>query len=108
MLHKNKLLKGVKCIKCKSNGRWYTPNSFERLSGRRNSKNWKTSIRHNNITLKELIESGHLQCAPMMQRTVQKRRTKNNTVQRDDQQQRSHTIRSSLQKTQNVTVNIQL
>ncbi|XP_062842659.1 sp110 nuclear body protein-like [Trichomycterus rosablanca] len=106
MLHQEKLAKGEECIL--SEGSWYTPFGFEKFAGKGNCKNWKSSIRCQNTTLQKLIESGHLQCAPMMQRTVQKSRTKNNTVQRDDQLQRPHTICSSLQKTQNVTVSIQL
>ncbi|XP_053493698.1 nuclear autoantigen Sp-100 isoform X2 [Ictalurus furcatus] len=67
-LYKDKLARGEKCIL--SEGVLYTPGDFERFSGREKSKNWKLSIRCENITLHELIQVNFhylsdLQSAPL-------------------------------------------
>uniref|UniRef100_A0A672RXV8 SP110 nuclear body protein, tandem duplicate 2 n=1 Tax=Sinocyclocheilus grahami TaxID=75366 RepID=A0A672RXV8_SINGR len=49
-----KLLKGEKCILCQ--GRWFTPNAFEKFAGKEKCKSWKTSIRCRDTPLKKLIE----------------------------------------------------
>ncbi|XP_059381017.1 uncharacterized protein LOC132116059 [Carassius carassius] len=59
-LYRDKLSRGEKCIL--SHGRWFTPADFEKVAGKEKCKNWKSSIRCRNITLKKLIEEGHLQC----------------------------------------------
>ncbi|XP_058625779.1 uncharacterized protein LOC131536730 isoform X3 [Onychostoma macrolepis] len=59
-LYRDKLLEGEKCIL--SQGHWFTPTAFEKFAGKEKCKNWKTSIRCRNITLKKLIEEGHLEC----------------------------------------------
>ncbi|XP_052409043.1 uncharacterized protein LOC127953786 isoform X3 [Carassius gibelio] len=60
-LYRNKLSRvGEKCIL--SHGRWFTPADFEKFAGKEKCKNWKSSIRCRNMTLKKLIEEGHLQC----------------------------------------------
>ncbi|XP_053540186.1 nuclear autoantigen Sp-100 [Ictalurus punctatus] len=53
-----------------SGGVWFTPGDFERFSGREKSKNWKLTIRCENITLHELIQVNFhylsdLQSAPL-------------------------------------------
>uniref|UniRef100_A0A672RX58 SP110 nuclear body protein, tandem duplicate 2 n=1 Tax=Sinocyclocheilus grahami TaxID=75366 RepID=A0A672RX58_SINGR len=50
-----KLLKGEKCILCQ--GRWFTPNAFEKFAGKEKCKSWKTSIRCRDTPLKKLIEN---------------------------------------------------
>ncbi|XP_017337097.1 nuclear body protein SP140 [Ictalurus punctatus] len=59
-LYKDKLARGEMCIL--SDGVWFTPCDFERFSGRGNSKNWKLTIRCQNITLYKFIQEGNLQC----------------------------------------------
>ncbi|KTF76976.1 hypothetical protein cypCar_00049182, partial [Cyprinus carpio] len=53
-LYRDKLSRGEKCIL--SQGRWFTPAGFERFGGKKNNKNWKSSIRCRNTPLKKLIE----------------------------------------------------
>uniref|UniRef100_A0A8C1MR38 Nuclear body protein SP140-like protein n=1 Tax=Cyprinus carpio TaxID=7962 RepID=A0A8C1MR38_CYPCA len=65
-LYRDKLSRGEKCIL--SQGRWFTPAGFERFGGKKNNKNWKSSIRCRNTPLKKLIEEEHLQCPPMERR----------------------------------------
>ncbi|XP_016370227.1 nuclear body protein SP140-like isoform X3 [Sinocyclocheilus rhinocerous] len=57
---------GEKCIL--SQGRWFTPNYFEKFAGKEKCKNWKLSIHCRNTPLKKLIEEEHLQCPPMERR----------------------------------------
>ncbi|XP_007904635.1 autoimmune regulator isoform X2 [Callorhinchus milii] len=61
-LHKKKLAKGnsVKCIQVGKD--WYSPKEFEDLGGRSRSRNWKTSIRSNKLTLREWMKRGYLSC----------------------------------------------
>ncbi|XP_059408383.1 nuclear body protein SP140-like protein isoform X2 [Carassius carassius] len=65
-LYREKLPKGEKCIL--SQGRWFSPADFEKFAGKENCKNWKSSIRCRNITLKKLIEEEHLRCPPTERR----------------------------------------
>ncbi|XP_074552596.1 nuclear body protein SP140-like protein isoform X2 [Halichoeres trimaculatus] len=58
MLNRERLAKGEKCIAVGK--RWFTPTQFERFAGMEKYKNWKISIRCNNIPLKVLIKDGHL------------------------------------------------
>ncbi|XP_017337110.1 nuclear body protein SP140-like protein [Ictalurus punctatus] len=60
ILYPDQLARGGNCIL--SQGVWFTPCGFEKFSGRGNSKNWKISIRCQNITLHKLIQEGKLQC----------------------------------------------
>ncbi|XP_053540688.1 nuclear body protein SP140-like protein isoform X2 [Ictalurus punctatus] len=53
-LYKDKLARGKECIL--SQCMWFTPGDFEKFSGREKSKNWKLSIRCQNITLHKLIQ----------------------------------------------------
>uniref|UniRef100_A0A673MZ72 SP110 nuclear body protein, tandem duplicate 2 n=1 Tax=Sinocyclocheilus rhinocerous TaxID=307959 RepID=A0A673MZ72_9TELE len=53
-LYRDKLPEGEKCIL--SQGRWFTPNAFEKFAGKEKCKSWKTSIRCRNTLLKKLIE----------------------------------------------------
>uniref|UniRef100_A0A672T2A4 SP110 nuclear body protein, tandem duplicate 2 n=1 Tax=Sinocyclocheilus grahami TaxID=75366 RepID=A0A672T2A4_SINGR len=53
-LYRDKMPRGEKCIL--SQGRWFTPNDFEKFAGKEKSKNWKLSIRCRNTPLKKLIE----------------------------------------------------
>ncbi|XP_017572835.1 nuclear body protein SP140-like protein isoform X2 [Pygocentrus nattereri] len=57
-LYRDKLTKGGKCIL--SNGRWFTPASFESFAGKGKWKNWKVSIRCQKTPLQKLIKDGHL------------------------------------------------
>ncbi|XP_016150226.1 nuclear body protein SP140-like protein [Sinocyclocheilus grahami] len=65
-LYRDKMPRGEKCIL--SQGRWFTPNDFEKFAGKEKSKNWKLSIRCRNTPLKKLIEEEHLQCPPKERR----------------------------------------
>ncbi|XP_073698618.1 uncharacterized protein [Garra rufa] len=56
----DKLTGGGKCILSK--GGWFTPDDFEKFWGKETCKNWKFSIRCENILQKKLIEDGCLQC----------------------------------------------
>ncbi|XP_041736822.2 nuclear body protein SP140-like protein [Coregonus clupeaformis] len=58
MLNRVKLAKGERCIVVQ--GRWLTPSVFEEFGGKKNSKNWKYSIRCRDTTLGKLIQEGHL------------------------------------------------
>ncbi|KAF4080671.1 hypothetical protein AMELA_G00174110 [Ameiurus melas] len=60
ILYPDQLARGEKCIL--SEGILFTPCGFEKFSGRGNSKNWKLTIRCQNITLHKLIQEGKLQC----------------------------------------------
>uniref|UniRef100_A0A9J7ZUU1 Dynein axonemal light chain 4 n=1 Tax=Cyprinus carpio carpio TaxID=630221 RepID=A0A9J7ZUU1_CYPCA len=73
-LYRDKLSRGEKCIL--SQGRWFTPAGFERFGGKKNNKNWKSSIRCRNTPLKKLIEEGHLHCP-------QRKSTKKTCVQKN-------------------------
>ncbi|XP_059928222.1 nuclear body protein SP140-like protein isoform X3 [Gadus macrocephalus] len=59
-LYRDKLAKGEPCIL--RSKKWYTPCAFEKLSGKRSCKNWKTSIRCKDTTLEKLLKDGHLKC----------------------------------------------
>ncbi|XP_048059234.1 nuclear body protein SP140-like protein isoform X1 [Megalobrama amblycephala] len=59
----DKQSKGEKCIL--SEGRWFSPSAFEKFGGKERYKNWKSSIRSGNTTLKKLIEEKDLQTPPM-------------------------------------------
>ncbi|KAF5905975.1 nuclear body protein [Clarias magur] len=59
-LYPDKLAKGEECIQCQDC--WFTPNDFEKFSGRESSKNWKLSIFWQNIPLQRLLKEGHLRC----------------------------------------------
>ncbi|XP_066531520.1 nuclear body protein SP140-like protein [Hoplias malabaricus] len=67
-LHRDKLARGGACIF--SEGRWFTPAGFERCAGKSRNKNWKSSIRCQNITLQKIIEEGHLQSPREKRRSV--------------------------------------
>uniref|UniRef100_A0A3P9KJT6 SP110 nuclear body protein, tandem duplicate 1 n=1 Tax=Oryzias latipes TaxID=8090 RepID=A0A3P9KJT6_ORYLA len=54
ILNHDKLAKGEKCIKVKDH--WFTPAEFEKFAGKEKSRNWKSSIRCENITLGKLIQ----------------------------------------------------
>uniref|UniRef100_A0A673FVN7 SAND domain-containing protein n=1 Tax=Sinocyclocheilus rhinocerous TaxID=307959 RepID=A0A673FVN7_9TELE len=58
--------RGEKCIL--SQGRWFTPNDFEKFAGKEKCKNWKFSIRCRNTPLKKLIEKEHIRCPPKERR----------------------------------------
>ncbi|XP_016408561.1 uncharacterized protein LOC107740602 isoform X2 [Sinocyclocheilus rhinocerous] len=73
-LYRDKLPEGEKCIL--SQGRWFTPNAFEKFAGKEKCKSWKTSIRCRNTLLKKLIEEGHLLCP-------QRKSTKRTQVQKN-------------------------
>nr|XP_020482352.1 nuclear body protein SP140-like protein isoform X2 [Labrus bergylta] len=61
MLNRDRLAKGEKCIAV---GReWFTPPQFESFAGKENCRNWKTSIRCENVCLGKLIKEGHLNSA---------------------------------------------
>uniref|UniRef100_A0A673FRJ9 SP110 nuclear body protein, tandem duplicate 2 n=1 Tax=Sinocyclocheilus rhinocerous TaxID=307959 RepID=A0A673FRJ9_9TELE len=53
-LYRDKMPRGEKCIL--SQGRWFTPNYFEKFAGKEKCKNWKLSIHCRNTPLKKLIE----------------------------------------------------
>ncbi|KAL0198286.1 hypothetical protein M9458_006826, partial [Cirrhinus mrigala] len=53
-LDRDKLTRGEKCIF--SQECWFTPADFEKFGGKEKCKNWKSSIRCGNTTLKKLIE----------------------------------------------------
>ncbi|XP_073702886.1 uncharacterized protein [Garra rufa] len=72
-VYRDKLPGGEKCIF--SQKRWFTPNDFEKFGGMAKRKNWKFSIRCENIPLKKLIQDGHLQCP-------QRKRRKKTCVQK--------------------------
>ncbi|KAF5905978.1 nuclear body protein, partial [Clarias magur] len=57
-LYPDKLAKGEECIL--SEDAWFTPNDFERFSGRGSSKNWKQTIRCQNTSLLKLFKEGYL------------------------------------------------
>ncbi|XP_051790738.1 nuclear body protein SP140-like protein isoform X1 [Erpetoichthys calabaricus] len=67
-LHRKKLTKGEDCIF--TEGKWYSPGEFEAYGGRSSSKNWKISIRCNNVPLIKLIEAGHLESPPFKKRKM--------------------------------------
>ncbi|KAM9434327.1 uncharacterized protein sp100.1 isoform 2-T2 [Clarias gariepinus] len=71
-LNRAKLAKGEKSILC--NGKWFTPSGFEKVAGKGSCKNWRTSIRCQNVPLQKLILEDHLQCPRMKRRCVQKSR----------------------------------
>ncbi|CAN9505863.1 unnamed protein product [Ophioblennius macclurei] len=60
-LQRERLAKGEKCIWV--NEQWLTPNEFEKLGGKERNKNWKYSIRCEEIPLGTLIKEGHLKCS---------------------------------------------
>ena len=39
-------------------GAWFTPNQFQRVSGRQTAKDWKRSIKHHGRSLKSLLSAG--------------------------------------------------
>ncbi|XP_046700240.1 nuclear body protein SP140-like protein isoform X1 [Silurus meridionalis] len=59
MLCPDKFAKGEKCIL--TEGHWSTTGDFERISGKGGNKNWKLSIRYQNIPLLTLLKEGQLQ-----------------------------------------------
>ncbi|XP_072047280.1 uncharacterized protein [Amphiura filiformis] len=59
-LYINKLCQGSKGQSIYFNGKWFTPNEFQYISGRETAKDWKRSIRHRGKSLKILMSRGLL------------------------------------------------
>ncbi|XP_050957954.1 uncharacterized protein LOC127159050 [Labeo rohita] len=73
-LYRDKLARGEKCIFSKD--KWFTGGEFEKFGGKEKSKNWKFSIRYENIPLMKYIQEGRLQCQ-------QRKRRKTTCVQKN-------------------------
>ncbi|XP_062340883.1 autoimmune regulator-like [Osmerus eperlanus] len=58
LLIRDKLARGEKCIVVQD--RWFTPSGFEELAGKKSWRNWKQSIRCQDISLGKLIKQGQL------------------------------------------------
>ncbi|XP_028979097.2 uncharacterized protein LOC105010094 isoform X3 [Esox lucius] len=73
-LYRDKLARGREdCILV--DDQWFTPTGFEVFGGKKSSKNWKTSIRCEGITLAKLIQGGHLISPSFKRRKVGKIKT---------------------------------
>ncbi|XP_011476754.1 autoimmune regulator-like isoform X1 [Oryzias latipes] len=85
ILNHDKLAKGEKCIKVKD--QWFTPAEFEKFAGKEKSRNWKSSIRCENITLGKLIQEGHLKCGTFKRSKMVRKSlfSKRNTTQESDE-----------------------
>ncbi|XP_034151104.1 nuclear body protein SP140-like isoform X1 [Esox lucius] len=73
-LYRDKLARGGEdCILV--DDQWFTLAGFEEFGGKKSSKNWKTSIRCEGITLAKLIQEGHLISPSFKRRKVGKIKT---------------------------------
>ncbi|XP_011476748.1 sp110 nuclear body protein isoform X1 [Oryzias latipes] len=67
ILFPKKLAQGEKCIQVMD--QWFTPLEFQEFAGKEKSKNWKLSIKYEDITLGKLIQEGHLKSGTFKKRS---------------------------------------
>ncbi|KAI4881416.1 hypothetical protein NFI96_027090 [Prochilodus magdalenae] len=81
-LYRDKLARGGACIY--SEGRWFTPSSFESFGGKGSWKNWKQSIRCQKTPLQKLLEVPTLQLTESPKKAICSLHTKGGAVFRMD------------------------
>lgn len=64
LMYMSKLYQGSKGKCIELDGKWFTPNEFQAVSGRESAKDWKRSIRHHGRSLKLLLSKNVLDVHP--------------------------------------------